>query len=67
MSAPTCYVIGASEFEQLLGIIFQVVVMFAVLAWVCSVDWHLLEDRVRRFFRRRRLQRIRAARLGFKA
>jgi len=63
MTAPTCSIIEASEMAALGDTLGQLwlITVFALLAM--RFDWYVWEFRVRRFLRRRRIQRIRAAKL----
>lgn len=61
---PACYVISAAQWAEALdalGNAFALVLLLAYLSWL---DWWRIELRLRRFLRRRRLARIRAARVS---
>lgn len=61
---PSCYVISAAEFSVLTNAILHLGWIVAAAFVVALVDWHACEWRIRRFLRRRRLQRIRTARMA---
>lgn len=61
---PSCYVIGATEWHELMTAIAWMPVIVAGMVWMICLDWYRVELWVRRFFRRRRLRTIRASRLG---
>lgn len=64
MSAPGCYVIQSGEFSAGMNQLGLALLLCVFVVWLAGWDWHALEWRIRRFLRRRRLSRIRAARMG---
>lgn len=63
MIAPSCYVIGAVEFQQAMDAVGQAFVAMLIIVWCASVDWHRTFDLLRRILRRRRIRSIRARRV----
>lgn len=63
MIAPGCYVVAASEFQQAMDVLGQVILFLLVMVWCASVDWHRTFDLLRRILRRRRIRAIRARRV----
>jgi len=63
MDAPSCYVVAAGEMVAAVETLGWAFAGAAAAIWLAGWDWHALEWRVRRYLRRRRLQRIRAARM----
>jgi hypothetical protein len=62
MDAPACYIVSATEFAVLSDALVHLGWIIAAAFAVALIDWDAFEWRVRRFFRRRRLARIRFAR-----
>lgn len=63
MSAPICYAAPDPELVAALSTLANVFLVALLLVWLAGFRWWEVEHRIRRFLRRRRLQRIRAARL----
>lgn len=64
MVDPACYVITASEWEQLVTALAYLALLLPVAGWLVSIDWWRVEDRFRVCRRRRRIRAIRKARHG---
>lgn len=63
MSAPVCIVMDAAAVARMSDGFMHLWLLTIVGLLLMRVDLWALEDRVRRFLRRRRIQRIRAARM----
>lgn len=61
MTAPTCYVITARDFQALIDAVLLIPLIVLVVNAIFR-DWFRYEDRIRRFLRRRRIRAIRQAR-----
>ncbi len=61
---PTCYVITASDWRQLVEALAYLVLLGPVVGWLVSIDWWRVQDRFRTFRRRRRIRAIRKVRHG---
>ena len=64
MSAPTCYVIDAAQWDHfMVSLGWAFLLCFAAVV-AASTDWHAWIGLWRRQLRRRRLRRIRAGRIA---
>ena len=59
MSAPTCYVIDAVQWDQFMGALGWAFLACFAMVWAMSVEWHWHIDRWRIHRRRRRIRAIR--------
>lgn len=62
MSAPSCYVLEAAQWDAMVSSVAWAFFFMLGVVWLATWRWYEFEDRVRRFRRRRRIRRIRAAR-----
>lgn len=62
MTSPSCYVIGADEWNSAMSSLGVVLLLLFFMVWAMSIDWLGTVEFWRRQLRRRRLRAIRASR-----